>query len=78
MSCDSVSTTIPGYNPHDLWMYENAGWLDLEGLDLQARYNLSDRTTIAAAAVSHEADYSGNGYCRGTQKSRRNNNVTEY
>ena len=25
--------------------------------------------TIAAAAVSHEADYSGNGYCRGTQNS---------
>jgi iron complex outermembrane receptor protein len=50
VSCDSVSTTIPGYNPHDLWMYENAGWLDLEGIDLQARYNLSDRTTIAAAA----------------------------
>jgi iron complex outermembrane receptor protein len=48
--CDSISTSVPGYNPHDLWMYENAGWLDLDGIELQTRYDLSDRTTFAAAA----------------------------
>jgi iron complex outermembrane receptor protein len=49
--CDSISTTPGlGYNPHDLWMYENAGWLDLDGIELQTRYDLSDRTTFAAAA----------------------------
>ncbi len=44
--CDSVSTTVPGFANHDLWAHENAGWLKIKGIELQARHHISDRTLL--------------------------------
>ena len=46
--CDNSG--VAGYDPHDLWVYENAGWMNIEGFDVQAQYNASDRTTLRAAS----------------------------
>ena len=45
--CDDVPAV---FNPHDLTVNRNAGWMDLEGLDLQLRYQADDRTTLIGAA----------------------------
>ena len=47
-SCDQANS-VPGYSPHNLWVYENAGWMDIKGGELQLRYNASDRTTWIAS-----------------------------
>ncbi len=45
--CDDVPAV---FNPHDLTVNRNAGWMDLEGIDLQLRYQAGDRTTLSGAA----------------------------
>lgn len=45
--CDDAA--VFGLDPHDLWVYDNVGWMDIQGVDLQARYDLDDRTFLTGA-----------------------------
>lgn len=47
-TCDTSG--FAGLTPHDLYIHENAGWMDMHGVDLQTRMEVSDRTTFIASA----------------------------
>jgi len=52
-SCDSA----PGsYSTHDIWKHENAGWMDLYGVDIQTNIRISDRTDFVGSASMVRAD----------------------
>ncbi len=43
VDCDTAPAAL-GLTPHDLQKYENSGWMDIRGVDLQTRYTPSDRS----------------------------------
>ncbi len=45
-TCDNAGSVLPTLDPHDLLIHENAGWLDIRGLELHLRYAADDRTTL--------------------------------
>ena len=46
-TCDPYSQAL---GPHDIWMNENAGGLDIVGVDLHANIKVSDRTSFIASS----------------------------
>ena len=49
--CNGCDTSgVLGFDPHDIRVTENAGKLDIQGLDLQARFSPNDRTTFLQTA----------------------------
>ncbi|RMG36785.1 MAG: hypothetical protein D6720_04380 [Gammaproteobacteria bacterium] len=48
VGCDG--STVAGIASHDLLIHENAGQLDLHGLEFQGRFHISDRTWLHGAA----------------------------
>jgi iron complex outermembrane receptor protein len=47
-NCDTAPAAL-GLDTHDFRIMENRGWMDIRGVDLQARFSPNDRTTLVAA-----------------------------
>jgi len=54
--CDGCDSAPPAFSPHDIYVTENVGWMDIDGVELQARYSPTDRTTLIFAASRTNAD----------------------
>lgn len=46
-TCDPYSLAT---GAHDIWINENAGWMDISGVDLHANIKVSDRTSFIASS----------------------------
>ena len=58
-NCDTAPAAL-GFQPHDIDTHENAGWMDIQGIDLQARFDPNDRTTLITSLSLARAE--GYGY----------------
>ncbi len=53
--CNGCDTN-PLRPKHDIWVHENAGWMDMHGVDLQTNIRVSDRTDFIGSASMVRAD----------------------